>query len=158
MNWWCWGPAVRNLMWPEGPQLWLPQCKPMQRACRQVKRKNNHICCLQYCGSGSGIRDLVPFWPLDPGSAIRNRFFPDLGSRIPDPRSQTHIFDGIVTIFWVKSSIILWKLAQIFFRSISLCCCFWIRDRGSRMGKNQDPGSGIYIPDPQNWLFTSDFL
>jgi hypothetical protein len=27
-----------------------------------------------------------------------------------------------------------------------------IRDRGSEMGKNQDPGSGINIPDPPHWL------
>ncbi len=27
-----------------------------------------------------------------------------------------------------------------------------IRDWGSEMGKNQDPGSGINIPDPQHWL------
>jgi hypothetical protein len=26
-----------------------------------------------------------------------------------------------------------------------------IRDQGSGMGKNQDPGSGINIPDPQHW-------
>jgi hypothetical protein len=32
----------------------------------------------------------------------------------PDPGSQTHIFESLVTIFWVKSSIILRKLAQIF--------------------------------------------
>jgi hypothetical protein len=31
------------------------------------------------------------------------------------------------------------------------CCCFWIVDPGSGMGKNQDPGSGINIPDPQHW-------
>ncbi len=31
------------------------------------------------------IRDPVPFWPLDSGSEIRNRFFPDPGSRIPNP-------------------------------------------------------------------------
>ncbi len=49
-----------------------------------------------------------------PGSGIRNGFF-----RIPDTRSQSHIFESIVTIFWVKSSIILWKLAQIFFFSTS---------------------------------------
>jgi hypothetical protein len=36
---------------------------------------------------------------LTPGSRIRNRFF-------PDPGSQTHIFESLVTIFWVKSSII----------------------------------------------------
>ncbi len=49
---------------------------------------------------------------LTPGSGIRNRFF-------PDPGSQTHIFEGLVTIFWVKTSIILGKLGQIFFFSIS---------------------------------------
>ncbi len=27
-----------------------------------------------------------------------------------------------------------------------------IRDPGSGMGKNQDPGSGINIPDPQHWI------
>ncbi len=32
-----------------------------------------------------------------------------------------------------------------------LYCCFWIRDPRSGMGKNQDPGSGINIPDPQHW-------
>ncbi len=56
------------------------------------------------------IRDPVPFWPLDPGSGIRNRFF-------PDPGSQDHIFKTFLTIFLVKSSIILWKLAQNFFFS-----------------------------------------
>jgi hypothetical protein len=68
--------------------------------------------CDQCCGSG--IRCL-----FDPG--IRNRFFPDPGSRIPDlgsripdlgsrisdPGSQTHIFESILKIFWVKSSTIL---------------------------------------------------
>jgi hypothetical protein len=42
---------------------------------------------------GSGIRCLFDPW-------IRDRFF-------PDPGSQTHIFESLVTIFWVKSSIIL---------------------------------------------------
>jgi hypothetical protein len=42
---------------------------------------------------------------LTPGSNIRNNFFS--GSRISDPGSQTHIFESLVTIFWVKSSIIL---------------------------------------------------
>ncbi len=31
-----------------------------------------------------------------------------------------------------------------------------IRDPGSGMGKNQDPGSGINIPDPQHWDPDSD--
>ncbi len=46
------------------------------------------------------IRAPVPFWPLD-------------------PKTQTHIFESLVIIFWVKSSIFLWKLAQIFFFNIS---------------------------------------
>ncbi len=50
------------------------------------------------------IRDPVPFWPLDPGSGIG--FF-----QIPDLGSQTHIIESLVTIFWIKCSIILWKLA-----------------------------------------------
>jgi hypothetical protein len=37
---------------------------------------------------------------LTPGSGIRNRFFPDSGS-------QDHIFKSFLTIFLVKSSIIL---------------------------------------------------
>jgi hypothetical protein len=46
------------------------------------------------------IRDPVPFGPLDPGSGIG--LF-----RIPDPGSQTDIFESLVTTFWVKSSLIL---------------------------------------------------
>jgi hypothetical protein len=110
------------------------------------------------------------------GSVIRNRFFS--GSRISDPGSQTHIFESLVTIFWLKSSVILGKFAQIFSSAFQkrnsfqfceicgyrkrydkkffftacpfFCCCFWIRDPGSGMGKSQDPGSGINIPDPQH--------
>ena len=39
---------------------------------------------------------------LTRGSRIRNRFFPDPGSRIQDPGSQTHIFASIVNIFGKK--------------------------------------------------------
>ena len=42
---------------------------------------------------------------LTPGSGIRNVFFS--GSRIPDPGSQDHILKSFLTIFLVKSSIIL---------------------------------------------------
>jgi hypothetical protein len=57
------------------------------------------------------IRDPVP---LTPGSWIRNRFF-------PDPGSQTHIFESLMTIFRIESFIILCKLAQIcFFTSSKL--------------------------------------
>ncbi len=114
---------------------------------------------------------------LTPGSRIS-----DPGSRISDPGSQTHIFESLVTTFWVKSSIILWNLAQIFFLSSSKLNNFTfceicgykkmfdknffsslsflpvfgsgIRDPRSGMGKNQDPGSGINIPDPPHWYCT----
>ncbi len=92
------------------------------------------------------IRYPVPFW------LIRNRFFPDLGSRIPNP------------YFWELSDIFLGKkfynslkvgpnyFLQHFknknFFSLSLLSPFL--DPGSGMGKNQDPGFGINIPDPQH--------
>jgi hypothetical protein len=40
-----------------------------------------------------------------------------------------------------------------FFSPLSFVVVFGsgIRDPGSGMGKNQDPGSGINIPDPQHW-------
>jgi hypothetical protein len=81
-----------------------------------------------------------------------------------------------MTILCIKSSIILLKLAQIFFfgnsiifsavkfvatkkgmttnfySPLSFIAVFGsgIWDPGSGMGKNQDPGSGIIIPDPQH--------
>ncbi len=45
------------------------------------------------------------FLTLDPGSGIG--FF-----RIPDPGNQTHIFDSLMTNFWVKSTIILSVLVK----------------------------------------------
>jgi hypothetical protein len=41
-----------------------------------------------------------------------------------------------------------------FFSPLSFVAVFGseIRDPGSGMGKNQDPGSGINIPDPQPWI------
>jgi hypothetical protein len=50
----------------------------------------------------------VAFSPLDPGSGIG--FF-----RMSDPGSQTHTFESLMTMIWAESSIILCKLAQIFF-------------------------------------------
>jgi hypothetical protein len=61
-------------------------------------------------GSSSGSDSFPVLRIRDPGlfdPGIRNRFFPDPGSRIPDPGSQTHTFQSLVTIFWAKSSIIL---------------------------------------------------
>jgi hypothetical protein len=37
-----------------------------------------------------------------------------------------------------------------FFSPLSFVAVFWIPDPGFGMGKNQDPGSGINIPDPQH--------
>ncbi len=42
------------------------------------------------------------------------------------------------------------------FFSLSLLLLFL--DPGSGMGKNQDPGSGINIPDPQHWLYVMTVL
>ncbi len=52
------------------------------------------------------IRDSGSGASLTPGYGIRNRFFPDPGYRIPDLK-PIPIFESLVTIFWVKSSIIL---------------------------------------------------
>ncbi len=62
-------------------------------------------------------------------------------------------------------------MTTYFFFTYLFCCCFWIRDPGSEirdpgsgirdpgsgMGKNQDPGSGINIPDPQHWDYLHVF-
>ncbi len=121
----------------------------------------NHQC----CGPGSGIRCL-----FDPG--IRNRFFPDPGSRIPDPSALAHIFESLMIIFWVQRYIIHCKLAQIFFFTGSkiifnlilwylwlqknvqqffftplFCCCFWFRDPGFEI---RDPRTGIREPGSEN--------
>jgi hypothetical protein len=40
-----------------------------------------------------------------------------------------------------------------FFSPLSFVAVF-----GSGMGKNQDPGSGINIPDPQHWLLRKFFV
>jgi hypothetical protein len=56
-----------------------------------------------------------------PGSRVKNSLTPGSGIgffRISDPVSQTYIFEGLVTIFWVKTSIILGKLGQIFLQLI----------------------------------------
>jgi hypothetical protein len=52
---------------------------------------------------------------LTPGSGIRNRFFPDPGSRISDPGFQTHSFESLVTIFWVKNAYYSLKIGPNFF-------------------------------------------
>ncbi len=54
-------------------------------------------------------RDPGPFWALDPDSGIRNRFFPDLGSWIPNP-----YFWELCDKFLGKSFIILWNWPKFF--------------------------------------------
>jgi hypothetical protein len=53
------------------------------------------------------IRDSGSDAFLTPGSGIRTRFF-------PDPGSLTHIFESLVTIFWVKSSIFVENWPKFF--------------------------------------------
>ncbi len=110
---------------------------------------------------------------LTPGSRIRNRFFPDLGS-------QTHIVESLATIFgqevleffenWPKffsfafqklNNLQFWEiygcikgLTTNFFSHLSFDAVLdpgsEIQDPGSGMGKNQDPGSRINILDPRH--------
>jgi hypothetical protein len=46
-------------------------------------------------------------------------------------------------------------MTKYFFSPLSFVAVFGskILDPGSGMGKNQDPGSGINIPDPQHWHY-----
>jgi hypothetical protein len=88
----------------------------------------------------------------------QNSSVPDPGSgAFLTPGSQTLIFESLMTIFWVESSIILCKFGPIFFlhpvqnqynfvifvstKKVGqqifftplFCCCFWIRD-GKKSG------------------------
>ncbi len=56
------------------------------RLTHKIKGVNSFVknICKQCCGSGSGVRDPVPFWPLDPDPGSGLGFFPDPGSRIPN--------------------------------------------------------------------------
>ncbi len=113
------------------------------------------------------IRDPVPFWPLDPGSGIGLFRIPDpiliflelsdnfLGKKFYNslkfgPNFFLQQFKNKIILHFVKFVVTknMWK--KNFFTPL-FCSCFWIRDPGSRIGKNQDPGSGINIPDPQHW-------
>ncbi len=94
---------------------------------------------------------------MDPGS--EKGFFP-----VSDPGFQTHIFESLERIFWVKSTIILREpWITFFFFSCSIMFCdirgyknkkkagqqifpppLWLQllDPRSGIDKNQDPGSG----------------
>ncbi len=121
----------------------------------------------QCCGSGSEIRDPEPFWPLDPGSRIPNPYFWELSDNFLGKKFYNslkigpnfflqHFKNKIVQfceIYYFKK-----KVSQQIFFHPCLSLLFWdpgseIWDPGSGMGKNQDPGSGINIPDPQDWFW-----
>jgi hypothetical protein len=122
----------------------------------------------QCCGFGSGIRYSVPFWPRDPEWVFFR--IPDLGSRIPNPYflelSDNFLgkkfynslkigpnfflqhFKNKLIYNFVKF-VVTNKVWQHFFSPLCLVAVFGsgiggfeIRDPGSGMGKNQDPGSG----------------
>jgi hypothetical protein len=117
--------------------------------------------------TGSGA-----FLTPGPGSRIRSRFFS--GSRISDPRSRIptpyflelsnkflgkkfynfflqHLKNKIILNF-VKFVATKKGLTTNLFSPLSFLAVLGsgIRDPGSGMGKNQDPGSGINIPDQQH--------
>ncbi len=106
-------------------------------------------------GSGSGIRDPVPFWPLDPGSRISTPYFSELSDKFLGKKFYNslktgqnlflqHLKNKIIFNF-VKSVATKKDLTTIFFSPLSFVAVFGsgIRDPGSGMGKNQDP-------DPQH--------
>jgi hypothetical protein len=72
-----------------------------EKSLRVAPKKVEKICSLRFTVFSS-VADPDPGSGafLTPGSGIRNRFF-------PDPGSQDHIFKSFLTIFLVKSSIIL---------------------------------------------------
>ncbi len=110
-----------------------------------------------FCNVGSSVADPDPgsgaFLTPGPGSGIRNRFFPDLGSRIPTPYFLElsdkflgkkfcnslktgpnfflqHLQKKIIYNF-VKFVVTKKGLTINFFFTPLFCCCFWIRDPGS---------------------------
>jgi hypothetical protein len=105
-----------------------------------------------------------------PGSGIRNRFIPDPGSRIPDPKHifkkfynslkigpnfLLQLFKNKKLFYFVKIMATKKGMPSIFFTPFLLLFLdpgseirdpgSGIWDPGSRMGKIQDPGSGINI-------------
>jgi hypothetical protein len=129
----------------------------------------------QCCGSGSGIRCF-----FDPWTRIRKRFFLDPGSQIhifdslvtnfsgkkfynslkTGPNFFLQNFKNKIIFNFLKFVATKKGFTTNFFSPFSLVAVFGsgirgprsgIWDPGSRMGKNQDSGSGINIPDPQHW-------
>ncbi len=104
------------------------------------------------------IWDPVPFWPLDPGSHIPNPYFWELSDNFLGKKFYNALKIGPNFFLWhfkTKNYFQFCEICgyinkvwqEIFFHP-SLLLLFL--DPGSGMGKNQDPGSGINIPDPQH--------
>ncbi len=98
----------------------------------------------QCCGSGSGIRDWVPFWPLDPGSGMGESQHPDPG--------------------WTTRIIYFLELRNHFFDIFGVKILkFFVEDPGSGMEtvRIRDPGwkkvgSGIRDKHPGSATLLSD--
>jgi hypothetical protein len=76
-------------------------------------------------------RDPVPFWPLDPGSGIG--FF---RAWILDLGSQTHIFEKLVTVFYIK------KTRQKIIKSQFAHCLIFSHNQPFRLER----GGGCTLP------------
>ncbi len=94
--------------------LWIPlNCASNASRWNKIVRDKN-LRTIRVCNKINKLKNLYMYFPVlrirhlfDPWTLIRNRFF----SRIPNP------YGSLVIIFGVKSSTILWKLAQILFFS-----------------------------------------
>jgi hypothetical protein len=80
-----------------------------------------------------------------------------IGDPLPfRPRNPNLYFESSMTIFWIKSSIILCKLAQIFFyaskkNNLQFCDICGYKKGGDKFFSPLSSGCGINIPDPQHW-------
>jgi len=96
------------------------------------------------------IRDLVLFWPLDPGSGIGFFRIPDLGSRIPNPYCFCHLFKKKI-IFNLVIYVATKKVGQqICFAPFSFVAVF-----GSGIRDWQKSGSATLIKKQTNFAFST---
>ncbi len=159
--------------------LGLQKERPSYRRSLQLsKRTSSNSASVADPDPGSGIGCF-----LSPGSGIRNRFIPDPGSRIPNlyfwepsdnflgkkfhnslkfgPNFFLEQFKNLIILHFVKFVATKKCLTKNFHPSLFYLFLdpgSVIRDPGSGMGKNQDPGFGINIPDPQHWIQHMKFL
>ncbi len=118
----------------------------------------------QCCGSGSGIRDPVPFWPLDP-DPDPNPYFWEVSDKSLGKKFYNSLKTGQIFLFSISKIKIIFNFVKFvatkkdmttnFFLHPSLLLLFldprcgirdpwsWIRDLGSGI---RDPGSEIRDP------------